>query len=48
VGLSFLRLSAVAVHQVPDVAGAQEGEVVEHLLDLRIRQTDEKLNKSLS
>jgi hypothetical protein len=43
--LSLFRLSLVGLHQVLDVANAEEGEEVKHLLNLRIGQPDEKLKK---
>jgi hypothetical protein len=43
--LSLFRLSLVGLHQVLDVANAEEGEEVKHLLNLRVGQPDEKLKK---
>jgi hypothetical protein len=44
--LSLFRLSLVGHHQVLDVANAEEGEEVKHLLNLRVGQPDEKLKKN--
>jgi hypothetical protein len=42
---SFFRLLPMTLHQVADVADAQEGKVVKHFLNLRVGQADKKLCK---